>query len=793
MDTYRNLNSVTLYKTPMFNVTDTLLFSSKTARDNYFDSISSEDKLVMEEFTDLYEDRLIALPYNYLDLKKYNTMKMYYNDGLGHEMIYYCNVDNYYYVSTDTCVPIYRIDYFLTFGYLLANRNLDIITDRRTLLDNEVTKLIKSDDVTVPRVKYIPQNIAPTQDRSDNTHYIIYLNKTQNNDGVNGFKINFKLKYLTDEYLIDTYSIGCYVCVCDEVGLADRLATEPMEYIEKVVEAYGDMPSYGAPEIHPEHYYYIEGDFDAPFVWVNNDTPYEASYNKIWKTNRTGDQFNTYKKIMKRLNCLGLVVQGNEFDPKDYENDIKPLGVYYDNIVFTFLGMAVFYPLGYRGIEVNKDYSVTWQTGRNISYSSEYTNSLAYKESVELNNQAIKYANKSAGINSYYINQLLTNSNQQIDISKRQSDASYEAQINSLNQNRLIIGNELLVANAQSANYWTIAKDIIGETFGKGSLTQRFATAQNLTLNDLMLTNNIGDLTTKKLAQDKLYDKQVEANTLNSRLQCDLIALNRDNTIANLNIANKYNNAKPNAYNSTDYTKFTNYVYHIVIDELSENDRTQQHALETYYNVNGIYVGYKEKVNLSTQKGLLYDYIKGSLINNSNMLSEELTIDIYTQLVTRIENGVRIWRNISYFGDMQTDNTNISGTIPPTQNLSESDMTYVLDKLYEVIYGEDLPDKDTVTSMITGNAIFEASETDLKNYALWVNNNLYWGTYPLSAEDESRMTVMRVYIYSEFGVDRTADFYSNIVENMYDLTIYEKQSMINYWRTEEQNEDEEEE
>lgn len=785
MNSYRNLNSVTLYKTPLFNNTDTLLFNSVSDRDNYFNSISGDDKLFIDEFTDLYEDRLIALPYNYLDLKKYNTMKLYYNDGLGHEMIYYCNVDNYYYISSETCVPIYRIDYFLTFGYLLSNRNLDIVTNRRTLLDSEVNKLIKSDDITIPRVKYIPQNISETRERSSKTHYVIYLNNTSSNSGVNGFKINFKVIDGQNEYLIDSYSVGCYVCICDDVGLADRLSNEPMEYIEKIVEVYGDMPTAGEPLVHPDHYYYIEGDFDSWSCYINNDTEYETSYNKIFKTNRKGDQFHTYKNIMKRLKCLGLVVQGNEFDPKDYDNSIKPLGIYYDNICFSFLGNAVFYPLGYRGVSVNKDYAVMWQCGRNFSYSSNYLNSLAYKESIDLNNQAILYANKSASINSYYVNELLNNTNKQVDVSKRQTDTSIESQINSMRTNQMMLSNKKWVAESRSNNLFGLLKNIGGELIGSGSLTNMYAEINDISLNDLILESNIGNLNISKLAQSQLYDLQKQANTLNSRLQCDIIALNRDNTIANLNISNKYNNAKPNAYNPTDYTKFTNYVYHIVIDELNENDKTQQHNIENYYNINGVYVGYKEKINLSTQKGLLYDYISGSLINNSNLISDELNQHIYLQLASRIENGVRIWRNINYFGNMEIDNTNDSIGIPPTNDIDESGMAYVLTKLYENIYGVSYPNKTTITNMINNNQIFTPTQTNYKIYALWVNNNLYWGNSPLTAEDMSRMTVVKVGIYREFGIDRDVDFYVNIVSNMYDLTIYEKQYLINEFRDDE--------
>ena len=87
---YVNLNTVTLYKTPKFNIIDSVMFSSKTERDNYFNSIPNTDKIEMEEFTDLFEGRSIVLPYNYLDLKEYNTMKLHYNDGLGHIEDYYC-------------------------------------------------------------------------------------------------------------------------------------------------------------------------------------------------------------------------------------------------------------------------------------------------------------------------------------------------------------------------------------------------------------------------------------------------------------------------------------------------------------------------------------------------------------------------------------------------------------------------------------------------------------------------------------------------------------------------------
>ena len=152
-NTYENLNTVTLYKTPQFSSVDTVLFKNLIERDNYFNTLPSEKRLEITDFTDLYEGRNFVLPYNYLDLKEYNTMKLYYNDGLGHEQTYYCNVDNYIYVSTNACIPIYRIDYFLTFGYLIYDKNINIVMDRRTVKESEINRDMKSDDIQIPRLQ----------------------------------------------------------------------------------------------------------------------------------------------------------------------------------------------------------------------------------------------------------------------------------------------------------------------------------------------------------------------------------------------------------------------------------------------------------------------------------------------------------------------------------------------------------------------------------------------------------------------------------------------------------------
>ena len=53
-NTYENLNTVTLYKTPQFSSVDTVLFKNLIERDTYFNTLPSEKRLEITDFTDLY-------------------------------------------------------------------------------------------------------------------------------------------------------------------------------------------------------------------------------------------------------------------------------------------------------------------------------------------------------------------------------------------------------------------------------------------------------------------------------------------------------------------------------------------------------------------------------------------------------------------------------------------------------------------------------------------------------------------------------------------------------------------
>ena len=799
MSNYVNLNTVTLYKTPKFNVIDSVMFSSVNERDNYFNSIPASDKLEMTEFTDLYEGRSIVLPYNYLDLKEYNTMKLYYNDGLGHTETYYCNVDNYLYISTDACLPVYRIDYFLTFSYMLYNKDITMVTDRRTVSENSITKNMKADAVAVPRLKYTkyPTWYLLPGDNPKTPYYIIYLNKTTNNVGKMG--INCKMQiYIGDDsnhsgvmYDIDTYTIGCYVAIADKDHLQNIIGHEPMEYIEKIIEIDTEIKYLSTTDysnLNSNGYVYLTQDISLS-SFGSNDAHYFSKvdfYHEGYGLSDTAgfprsERINLYpnhkKKILEWQPTTGIVIQGNEFDIKDFNDSDFPTKsnvVYkYDYLYstiyfFNFLGYTFAYPLGYKHEAVNMDYMIKWQSGRNFEYSSVYSNSLAYKELQEYNTQAVKYAKQQAGVQAYYNNKLLANTKTQIDISKQQSLISYQGQINEINTNVANLSSQYF-SGYRALNYaitgtgGTIAS-ILGFKSEVPAITG--AIEQEVAENNRDLLNKQRDTLWRQHASNlRSLDAQLEQAQINTQYQNDCLAIARDNTIANIAISNKYNNAKPNAYYETDFTQFSSYYYTFYIDTTAGDEIEQN--IKNRYNVLGTYVGYVETWKPRVYEGLYFDYIKGSIIDNSNNVSSGIPNEIYIELISRIEDGVRIWHpnQLVWFGNLLIDNTNL-GTPEPYNTYSDELKAELLDEFNREAYFA-LDDKGLIKqylhSYFTG--LIDPS------YINWFVDNMPWGTENIPASRQTKISTYWLNLRYDYSVAET----KNIIRNADFLTVYEKQ------------------
>lgn len=795
---YTNLNSVTLYKTPKFNVIDSVMFASKNDRDTYFNTFTGTDKIEITEFTDLYEGRAIVLPYNYLDLKEYNTMKMYYNDGLGHEETYYCNVDNYAYISTDACFPIYRIDYFLTFSYLLYNKTIPMITDRRTVAENSLTKNMKADSETIPRLKYEKHTTYTLgiNETPKTPYYVVYLNKTTGGVGKKGInckmEINLGKDSLNNTYLyeIDTYTVGCYVAIADKDHLNNIIGTEPAEYIEKIIEV--DTPmSYlhntDFTNLESNGYVYLTQDID----WTNSGTG-GLYYGKVKFYNEgignddiagfpRAERINLYpnhkKKILEWQPTTGIVIQGNEFDIKDFDDRDFPSvsGVttykqHYSTIYFfNFLGYTFAYPLGYRHENINMDYMIKWQSGRNFTYSSDYTNSLAYKELQEYNTQTAKYAKQQAGVQSYYNNQLMQKGLEALDITKNQTVLSYQNEFNTLNTN---ISNLREQYYSTSARLNTAITSVNPFSMIKNLLQGNDVTALSNIISYEIANNNVNLYNTQKaiLNRQGFEDyrnivNQKDQLILNTRYQNDCLAIARDNTIANIAISNKYNNAKPNAYYETDFTQFSSYYYTFYID-LTDGDAIEQN-IKNRYNVLGTYVGYLENWQPSNYEGLYFDYIKGSIINNSMEISKDIPNDVYIELVSRIEEGVRIWHpnQLAWFGNLLIDNTNL-GTAEPYNNYTDTQKADLLTDFNQLAYN-DLEDKAFIINYLTSYY----SGTISASYISWFVNNMPWGPTTIPATRQSKILF---YITNLSLVYSTAEA-KDIVKNADFLTVYEKQ------------------
>ena len=714
-NTYTNLNTITLYKTPMFNITDTVMFESKVQRDSYFDSISDTAKLEITDFHDLYEGCGIRLPYNYLDLKKYNTMKLYYNDSLGHTQTYYCNVDNYLYAGTNTCVPLYRIDYFLTFGYLLYNKQVSFQTSRRTISEANINHKMKADDVTIPKIKYtkVCTNLGEKyleNNPGSGNEYIIFLNRSSVvPTAKKGIKVTMKYYLGKDssnndvDNIMDTVTIGCIVAIADETGLKYILEHESTDYIEKIVEVLPESSEYAYPGVPASPgYMYLSSDITVyPHVeQFKFNLAYDYSPNYEIPQNPVNIYPSHDKKVLNWLNARGVVVQGFEYDPKDFEDDDLPTnsnvatydprytsGLYF----YTFLGYTYCYPVGYRSQPADISYAQKWQSGKNFNYVSNYENTLAYKELQEYNAQQQKYAIENASLATYYQNQLLANQNAQIDISKQQSLISYKNQINSLNNQVKQVeyqlqGVELAEKNKKLTGTLDIMSSALtGNLFGGANSAISLAlnkTTMQLSKNTLQSTRDLLNYQTEHTMQEmvnqsQLYDLQKSYNSINTRFQCDTIALSRDNTLANIAISNKYNNSKPGTWNQTDFTEITNYYYRESIDDEKGTDYSQIFNIRNHYDLYGMYIGYNETLTLGNYEGLMYDYIEGVLLNDKvstiwNLITGDMTPEIFTQLSARFTNGLRLWKpgillgtNYNPLFDFTTDNTmiNVNGQI----------------------------------------------------------------------------------------------------------------------------------
>lgn len=838
-DTFVNLNKITLYKTPMFNTVDTYLFENATERDNYFNSITSNNKLEIDNFHDLYEGCGITLPYNYLDLKKYNTMKLYYNDSLGHEQTYYCNVDNYLYVSTNACVPIYRIDYFLTYGHLLYGKNISMFMERRTLSENHVTRNDKADDITVPRIRYEKQFVSKGGIKHKHipeeypNEYIVMLNNSVL-PGHESFPRSVTVKFCfaigrdsnneyVDENNFDETTIGCICLQCTREGLDYVLRNENADYIMDIIEIHNWInaggPDYNEYGFRPLNDMYPKPDFVFQFNYdlYNDYTPY------AYKPLSTDNIYpNNDKKVMSWLNCKGVMVQDFEYDPKDFDdNDLKRL----DNVVkydfeyhaglyfYSFLGYTYCYPIGYRGEYINISNVIKWKSGKEFSYTTDYTKTLAYKELQEYNTQQTEYAIKNADISSYYAQQLASNQNAQLDISKQQNMISLRSQTNSLN-NQIVQNNyqrDLLnisktgdkinlvggiagaVGDLFTGKIGSAIGGVIG-TIGNYGITtaSKSINLKSINANNDLLSYQIDIAKAQAASQNRLLELQQAANSINARFQCDTIALTRDNTLANIAISNKYNNLRPGSFNGFGFNEISDYVFAEYIDTDDYTDFSQIINIRTHYNTYGIFRGYIDNWKPGQFEGLYFDYIKGEPVNNSNeLIDNTLTTEIYTQLVTRLSNGLRIWNPkvlVTYnhetllFGNLMFDNTysnipsygNYKGELGgPTE---EQKLLYQREWYSQIITQSITSSSYSTVNITNWNNLYTPpsrptpEEGDKYNYLIWLGNGIPFGETPTGTEADDLRWEGR-YIYNEFGKYNGDEYAIKIILSMTYLTI----------------------
>lgn len=802
MDNYTNLSTVTLYNTPLFSQTDSVLFESETRRDLYFSNIPNADKLELTDFTDLYEGRSIVLPYNYLDLKKYNTMKLYYNDGLGHTATYYCNVDNYIYVSTSACVPIYRIDYFLTYGHLLYNKRIDMFTRRRTVKEDEINTMMKADSIVVPKLHYDKKEswFNPNNAFPETEYYVIFLNNCNNNSAKKGIKVNFYLPLGKDSsniYVkkkIDDYTIGSYIALCKPEYFEEFLNAEPSEYIEQIIQCSVPESCYKL-SLLDQHYIYVTGDIDL------DDFQYFKIANKNEKIIKTNilqnygefpdNDVNLYpnhdKKVMEWLPTKGFVVQGQEFDFKDFDDELFPTD---SRVVETFkknestlyfyncFGYTFCFPIGYRGESINKEFMMKWQSAKNFSYVNNYQNSLAYKQLMDQNSQAVINAERTAGVQSYYANLMSENANLQLDVTKSMTTLNYLSQKNNLSDNYLqtnqAINQQITEANAQNSWIFNLLGKIgglfTGKTYQQGAIhnSQQIYRQAQLNNNTNVFNSQSAILQAQRDLQYQSIDIQKQANLLNTQYQCDTASATRDNSIAMISISNKYNNCKPGAYFQTDYSQYTPYYYIISIETFNETDFRMVDNIRNHYNVLGIDVGCIETWYPSVRKGLYFNYICGSILDNSNNLISNLTSEIFVALAQRIEQGIRLWfeDQLYWFGNLTIDNT-YTGLPEPHYYLSDDDKESIINYINTNMYSYEKTDLIAQFN----NHYFSTNE---RQYGLWIINGLPYGDNTISADNQTALNSF--FAHEKNDLLPTSDEAINYVKKtMNNLTVYEKQ------------------
>lgn len=769
MSNYTNLNKIVLYQTPMFNRTDTYLFESASARDTYFDNISPMKQITITDFHDLYEGCGIRLPYNYLELKKYNTMKLYYNDGLGHTQTYYCNVDNYLYESTKTCVPLYRIDYFLTYGYLLYHQNIDMLMERKTISEVNITKDMKADDVTIPRIKYTKKNTNEHLDEyyivypnAEHLYVILLNNVSIDNTAKNGINVSFYVNTGTDSASnpvnrkIDTMTIGCYVCLCNGIsGLNYVLSHENNDYINQILEIepmpYMSIPPY-PDTFNSDNYYFFKSDLSLFPSRIEQFT-YHMYEDYVPYTYRPTSTTNIYpnsdKKVMNWLNSRGIVVQDFEYDPKNFDDDDLVIPSNVDNVnyryhaglyFYTFLGNTYCYPLGYRGEDLNTSYCQKWTSGKTFSYTTDYQNSLAYKELQEYNSQQATYAIKNADIAMYYNNKLLTNQLSQIDVSKEQNLLSYRSQANTMNNQIVQLGyqetsNNVSKTTTLSSGILSGVGNLLTGNFAglggtaintAGQLSSNYLSGLSINANKNLLSYQIDNLSKQTVNQNQMLDLQKEYNSINTQFQCDTIALSRDNTLANIAISNKYNNLKPGSSTLSPFEEITDYYYAEEIDTDNNTNYSQVVNIRTHYNIYGIYLGYIKAWIPGYYEGLYFDYIKGDMINNTNTLLNisGMNTEIFTQLSLRLTEGLRIWNyhklildehnnyEHTLFGNLLLDNTMSNVTFPVASP------------------GEYLPGPNEEQKIIYANDMYELMDTNGIDWDTYFEiDQAYWNSY----------------------------------------------------------------
>lgn len=634
---YKNKSYVTLYNLPIqLNSTSNINWG-KINKENYFNSI--QDQITYDDFTDLYRDRGFALPDNLENLRKYNYMKLHYENEVGVNKDFYCFIESYEYISQEVSVPIYSIDYHTSFGYF---GDMQINVERETPDINRTEYLFDEDF-------YPPRYNITSIDYDTSRYYVIKLNRS-----INGYKPTGKINLVYNSQNVTTFNLDSIYILCNSTGLFNRLQTEYTEYVTDVysVTAY-QLGGYKSS---------VDG---SNFVYIYNQ-------NINVGTSITVNKPSGYNNFLARYPYFYVNIGDNMYDPIDFTNQTPTFAVFP-----TFVrNMGIVYiPINYKGESINKSYTTSVDNISSIGATIYNSNSLSTQETIEQSNNSISVANQNYSAEQRLASLDKKNNIDMANINNEQDLYNWAKQKKSIADQQDIMGFGLgggaLIGGVFKALgksvrdmgkkfniHWNIpvVGDIeiplgdwvfspigdivenIGDTLKSAFESVEQAVGERLLSEDMTGFNRESMLDEAKQAQID-YANSSYNNTVSSLQNA------RDAAIAQASTDKKYAGLQGNIILSSDYIgNYLTFTFPLVysIDTEYIDD------VKNYYNYFGAYINENRTGKIVNNNGNYY-YFKGMIIKSNDISNEDIV-----QLNIYYNNGVRLYNSTdpSIFGKL---------------------------------------------------------------------------------------------------------------------------------------------